>query len=127
RSPTIVGSAVETIVWSSAARNMPSISAPKTVPSGARVSRPSSAVATTTTTLGLDHALRGVPLGAGDDLVGGLLVGLRQEAGLHAEVDGLRVVGDDRHRRLLGLDRVAAGQAQADLRRIEQAKELLVL
>ena len=31
RSPTIVGSAVETIVWSSAARNMPSISAAKTV------------------------------------------------------------------------------------------------
>src|SRR3989442_983612 len=31
RSPTIVGSAVETIVWSSAARNMPSISAPNTV------------------------------------------------------------------------------------------------
>ena len=29
RSPTIVGSAVETIVWSSAARNMPSISAAK--------------------------------------------------------------------------------------------------
>src|SRR5918993_1450383 len=28
-SPTIVGSAVDTIVWSSAARNMPSISAPK--------------------------------------------------------------------------------------------------
>src|SRR5437016_411432 len=31
RSPTIVGSAVETIVWSSAARNMPSISATKTM------------------------------------------------------------------------------------------------
>ena len=38
RSPTIVGSAVETIVWSSAARNMPSISAPKTGTSARPVS-----------------------------------------------------------------------------------------
>src|SRR5919204_3170767 len=42
RSPTIVGNAVETIVWSSAARNMPSISAAKTVQSARPVRRPSS-------------------------------------------------------------------------------------
>ena len=36
RSPTIVGSAVETIVWSSAARNMPSISATKIIRRPAR-------------------------------------------------------------------------------------------
>ena len=41
RSPTIVGSAVETIVWSSAARNIPSISATNTVVSARPVSRPS--------------------------------------------------------------------------------------
>ena len=45
RSPTIVGSAVETIVWSSAARNMPSISATKTVVS-ARPWSPSSGIST---------------------------------------------------------------------------------
>src|ERR671934_1499340 len=44
RSPTIVGSAVETIVWSSAARNMPSMSAAKTVHSARPWSRPSSAM-----------------------------------------------------------------------------------
>src|SRR5438067_5144052 len=44
RSPTIVGSAVETIVWSSAARNMPSMSAAKTVQSARPWSRPSSAM-----------------------------------------------------------------------------------
>src|SRR6184192_3879874 len=42
RSPTIVGSAVETIVWSSAARNMPSINAAKTVHSALPVRRPCS-------------------------------------------------------------------------------------
>ncbi len=42
RSPTMVGSAMETIVWSSAARNMPSISAMNTVRSAAPVSVPSS-------------------------------------------------------------------------------------
>src|SRR5882757_5586103 len=36
-------------------------------------------------------------LGPGDQFVGGLA--LRDEAGLHAEVDRLRVMGDDRHRR----------------------------
>ena len=36
-------------------------------------------------------------------------------------------MGDDRQRGLLGLDRVAAGQRQADARRVEQAEDLLVL
>src|SRR4051795_3566635 len=108
RSPTIVGSAVETIVWSSAARNIPSIRAPKTVHSGRPVSRPFSAAATRPRTLGLDRALRGVLVRARDELIGRLLVGRGQRAGLHAEVHGLRVVGDDRHRRLLGLDREPA-------------------
>jgi hypothetical protein len=40
RSPTMVGRAVETIVWSSAARNMPSISAAKTGTSSLRASTP---------------------------------------------------------------------------------------
>src|SRR6185437_6174010 len=44
RSPTIVGSATETIVWSSAARNMPSISAMKTVRRAVPVSLPSSSI-----------------------------------------------------------------------------------
>ena len=52
---------------------------------------------------------------------------LGDEARLHAEVDGLRVVGDDRHRRLLGLDRVAVGEGHADLLEAEQAPDLLVL
>src|SRR4051794_21062319 len=127
RSPTIVGSAVETIVWSSAARNIPSIRAPKTVHSGRPVSRPFSAAATRPRTLGLDRALRGVLVRARDELIGRLLVGRGQRAGLHAEVHGLRVVGDDRHRRLLGLDREPAREAQADLRRVEEPEELLVL
>jgi hypothetical protein len=41
RSPTIVGKAVETIVWSRAARNIPSINAPKTVHSARPANRPS--------------------------------------------------------------------------------------
>ena len=41
RSPTIVGSAVDTIVWSSAARNMPSMSATKTVASARPLRRAS--------------------------------------------------------------------------------------
>ena len=40
---------------------------------------------------------------------------------------GLRVVGDDRHGRLLGLDGVAAAQPQPDRGGVEQAEELLVL
>src|SRR5919112_184299 len=68
-----------------------------------------------------------VLVGAGDELVARLAVGLRQEAGLHAEVHRLRVVGDDRDRGLLGLDGVAAAQAQADRRRVEEAEHLLVL
>ena len=70
---------------------------------------------------------RRVALGAGDQFVGRLLVALGQEARLHPEVHRLRVVGDDRQRRLLGLDGVAAGQPQADRRRVEQAEDLLVL
>src|SRR5919202_6273472 len=58
--------------------------------------------------------VRRVLVGAGDDLVARLAVGLRQEARLHPEVDRLRVVGDDRDRRLLGLDRVPAAQPQSD-------------
>src|SRR3954464_9809249 len=61
--------------------------------------------------------VRRVLAGARDQLVARLAVILRQEAGLHPEVHGLRVVGDDRDRRLLGLDRVPAAQAQADRRR----------
>ena len=37
------------------------------------------------------------------------------------------MVGDDRERRLLGLDRVAARQPQADRGRVEQPEHLLVL
>ena len=70
---------------------------------------------------------RRVLVGAGDQLVGRLPVGLGQEARLHPEVDGLRVVGDDRERRLLGLDREAARQPQPDRRRVEQPEHLLVL
>src|SRR2546423_2693097 len=44
--------------------------------------------------------------GSGNQLVRDRLLG--DEARLHAEVDGLRMVGDDRQRRLLRLDRVAA-------------------
>src|SRR4051812_37673908 len=51
--------------------------------------------------------VRRVLVGPGDQLVAGLAVGLRQEARLHAEVHRLRVVRDDRDRRLLGLDGVA--------------------
>ena len=43
------------------------------------------------------------------------------EARLHPEVDGLRMVGDDRHGGLLGLERVAVGERHADLREAEQA------
>src|SRR5436305_4755694 len=60
---------------------------------------------------------RRVLVGPGDHLVGGLPAGLRQEPRLHPEVHRLRVVGDDRKRRLFGLDRVAARQAQPDRRR----------
>src|SRR6185295_14114858 len=68
-----------------------------------------------------------VAVAAGDQLVACLTVGLRQEAGLHPEVHGLRVVGDDRDRGLLGLDGVAAAQAQPDRGRVEQPEDLLVL
>src|SRR3954447_13507417 len=71
--------------------------------------------------------VRRVLVRAGDQLVARLAVALGQEARLHAEVDGLRVVGDDRDRRLLGLDGVAAAQPQADRGRVEQAEDLLVL
>src|SRR5215208_4257903 len=62
---------------------------------------------------------------AGDQLVGGLV--LRDEARLHAEVDGLGVVGDDRDRGLLGQDGVTAGEGHSDLLEVEQAPDLLVL
>src|SRR4051812_16943150 len=71
--------------------------------------------------------VRRVLVGAGDELVARLAAGLREEARLHAEVDRLRVVGDDRDRRLLGLDRVPAAEPQADRRRVEEAEDLLVL
>src|SRR3954464_11597162 len=71
--------------------------------------------------------VRRVLAGAGDELVARLAVALGQEARLHAEVDGLRVVGDDRDRRLLRLDRVAAAEPQADRRRVEEPEDLLVL
>ena len=64
-------------------------------------------------------------VGAGDQLVAALVLG--DEARLHAEVDRLRVVGDDRHRRLLRHHRVAVGQRHADLLEPEQAPDLLVL
>src|SRR5689334_21417576 len=54
---------------------------------------------------------RGVARRALDDVVGGAV--LEQAPVAHAEVGRLRVVGDDRERRLLRLDRVAAGQPQA--------------
>src|SRR4051794_11077308 len=58
--------------------------------------------------------VRRVLVGARDQLVARLAVVLGQEAGLHAEVHGLRMVGDDRDRRLLGLDGVAAAQPESD-------------
>src|SRR3954454_1594031 len=61
----------------------------------------------------------------GDDLVARLLV--LQPAVLHAEVQRLEMVGDDRDRGLLRLDGVAAGQSQADLSRLHEREELLVL
>src|SRR5215218_6671528 len=64
-------------------------------------------------------------LGPGYHLVRRLV--LRDEAGLHPEVDGLRMVGDDRHRRLLRHYRVAAGERHPDLFEVEQAPDLLVL
>src|ERR1700751_283952 len=60
-------------------------------------------------------ALRGdltAPLGAGDQFVGRLVLG--DEAGLHAEVARLWVVGDYRHRRLLWHHGVAVGEGHAD-------------
>ncbi len=57
-------------------------------------------------------------LGTGDQLVGHRAGG--QLALLHTEVDGEGVPGHQRKRGLLGLDRVLARQAQADLRRVEQ-------
>src|SRR5829696_9422709 len=62
-------------------------------------------------------------LGSRDQLVGRLLLG--DEARLHAEVDGLRVVGHDRNRRLLGRDREPVGERHADLLEAEQAPDLL--
>src|SRR4051812_41586095 len=49
--------------------------------------------------------VRRVLAGARDQLVARLAVILRQEAGLHPEVHGLRGGGDDRDRRLLPLGR----------------------
>src|SRR3954454_1213412 len=80
--------------------------------------------------VGVRHARADVGrvlVGAGDQLVARLAVVLGQEAGLHAEVHRLRVVGDERDRRLLGLDRVAAAQPQPDRGCVEQAEDLLVL
>src|SRR5689334_14961094 len=80
--------------------------------------------------LGVRHVradVRRVLVGPRDEVVARLAVGLRQEARLHPEVDRLRMVGDDRDRRLLGLDRVAAAQPQADRRSVEEAEDLLVL
>src|SRR3954454_5497890 len=80
--------------------------------------------------VGVRHARADVGrvlVGAGDQLVARLAVILGQEAGLHAEVDRLRVVGDDRDRRLLGLDGVAAAQPQPDRGCVEQPEDLLVL
>ena len=57
----------------------------------------------------------GSRLGAADHVVG-RAVG-QQAALARAEVDRLRVVGDERERRLLGLGRVAVGDRHADLRR----------
>src|SRR5215218_2483190 len=69
---------------------------------------------------------RGVARGALDDVVRRAV--LEQPAVAHAEVGGLGVVGDDRQRRLLGLDGIAARQPQPDaLRRFEQPVDLLVL
>src|SRR4051812_46936337 len=58
----------------------------------------------------LADAVAGPLARVGDHLVGRDLLG--QPARLHAEVSGLRVVGDDRDGRLLRLDGVAARQAQ---------------
>src|SRR3954454_5905792 len=73
----------------------------------------------------LAHAVAGALARIGDHLVGRQLLG--QPARLHAEVRGLRVVGDDRDRRLLRLDGVAAGQAQPDLLGVQQLEDLLML
>src|SRR5688572_2099927 len=72
-----------------------------------------------------ERPLAGIAIGVLDEIVGRRDVA--QPAGLHAEVLGLRVVGDDRDRRLLGIERVAAAEAQADRRGVDEAEELLVL
>ena len=46
---------------------------------------------------------------------------------LHPEVERLRVVGDERQRRLLGHRRVAVVRSHADLREVQQRVDLLVL
>src|SRR5690242_12549950 len=52
-----------------------------------------------------------------DQLVRRFLLG--NEAGLHPEVDRLGMVGDYRHRRLLGHHRIAAREGHADLFQVE--------
>src|SRR5262245_48350078 len=100
------------------------VSMPSSPQRGVRSTPRSSATAPGAST-GDGRGAARVLLGALDQLVRRLL--LRDEAGLHAEVDRLRVVGDDRHRRLLGLDRVAARQRQADPLGAQQAEDLRVL
>ncbi len=68
-----------------------------------------------------------VLLGPGHQLVAGLAVVARQRPRPHPEVDRLGMVGDDRQRRLLGLDGVAPRQPQADGGRVEQPEDLLQL
>ena len=60
-----------------------------------------------------DAEQRRVAVGALDHVVGRAV--REQPAVAHAEVAGLRVVGDQRERGLLGLDRVAAGELDADV------------
>ena len=72
-----------------------------------------------------DAEQRRVAVGALDDVVR-RAVG-QQPAVAHSEVAGLRVVRDQRERGLLGLDRVAAGEADADVGEAEQAVDLVVL
>src|SRR4051794_35336189 len=68
---------------------------------------------------------RGVARRAADDVVGRAV--REQTAVAHAVVAGLRVVGDDRERRLLGDGRVAVGDLEVDLVEAQELLDLQVL
>src|SRR3954451_13346753 len=64
-------------------------------------------------------------LGARDQFIRCLVLG--DKSRFHTEIDGLGMVGDDRHGRLLGKYRVAVREGHANLLEVQQAPNLLVL